>query len=169
MTEGGSASWWEPRRAGPRVGRGPSSGTGAGTSPRTASACALRPSCDRERAGVAVAQGLRPGKPAAARGGWESGNPQLANCTTWPVPCASQPMVTQGPPGLEKFPGSRRSGYDSIQVHTPSSMESPPTPTHGNIRSHLARRGAAGAAFADTRGTGWSRPHLDAFLTLRPA
>lgn len=149
-----------PRRAagGQRILR-----DGRGTSPRTASTCALRPPCDPERAGVVAPQELQPGKPATPPP--PPRELPLRDQAQCPV---LRPVVAQGLRDSEVSRGCR-SGYDTAQVHTPSSTESPPTPTHGNIGSHLARRGAACATFGDTQGTGWSQPHLDAFLKLRPA
>lgn len=110
-------------------------------------------------AGVLVVPGLRPGKPAAVPGLGASTVPP-GKC---PVRHSLQLMVALGP-------REAKVSYDyTSQVYRPSSSKSPPTPTHGNIRSHLARRGVACATFGDTRGTGWSQPHLDAFLKLRPA
>jgi hypothetical protein len=111
-----------------------------------------------------VVQELRSGKPAAVLGPPASTAPP-GEC---PVRRCLRLIVAQGPRDAEVSYGLRLCDYTS-QIHRPSSPKSPPTPTHGNIRSHLARRGVACATFGDTRGTGWSQPHLDAFLKLRPA
>ena len=136
---------------------------GRGTCPRTTFVCALCPSPDRKHCGL-----CRPGIAV-----WEArcgtGTPaSTAPPGECPVRRCLRLIVAQGPRDAEVSYGLRLCDYTS-QIHRPSSPKSPPTPTHGNIRSHLARRGVACATFGDTRGTGWSQPHLDAFLKLRPA
>lgn len=88
----------------------------------------------QKTAGVLVVPGLWPGKPAAVQGLGATTAPP-GKC---PVRHSLQPML-HWDPGTQRFPTARRPCDYTSQVNRPSSPKSPPTPTHGNIRSHLAR------------------------------
>lgn len=81
MTEGGSASWWEPRRSEP--GRGWAEdppGWARDESTHSILLCVSR----SRKCGVVVAQRLQPGKPAAARGPRPALRDQfVAECCRW--------------------------------------------------------------------------------------
>lgn len=87
------------------------------------------------------------------------------------APCAASCMRTVVAQGLwdsGSFPGTADLAMTLLKFTRPAARSLHRHPHTGNIRSHLSRRGVACTTFGDTRGTGWSQPHLDAFLKLRP-
>lgn len=117
--------------------------------------------------GVFIVWGLWPGMPTAVQVLGASTAPP-SKC---PVSPSLQPMtVALGlRDGTQKFPMTADPTITLVKLTGPAAQSLHQHPHTGNIRSHLALRGVACATFEDTRGTGWSQPHLDAFLKLRPA